>query len=110
VVVVPSWFEERGRVVLEAMANGVPVVAAATGGIVESVRHGIDGLLVPPRDPVALASAIARVLEDDGLAASLSAAGLHAAADQGVDRLVDATMETYEAVLVGDRAAEAVRT
>lgn len=114
VVVVPSWFEERGRVVLEAMANGAPVVAARTGGIVESVRDGIDGVLVPPRDPMALASAMARVLEDDALAASLSAAGVRAAAGHGVDRLVNATLETYEAVLSSassaDRALEGSRS
>jgi glycosyltransferase involved in cell wall biosynthesis len=114
VVVVPSWFEERGRVVLEAMANGAPVVAARTGGIVESVRDGIDGVLVPPRDPIALASALARVLEDDELAASLSAAGVRVASDHRLDRLVDATLGTYEAVLghgaAGDQSPERSRS
>jgi glycogen(starch) synthase len=99
VVVVPSWFEERGRVVLEAMANGAALVGTRTGGIAETVRDGVNGLLVPVRDPLALASAIARVLEDDVLAASLSEAGRATVADHGIERLVDATLETYEAVL-----------
>jgi glycosyltransferase involved in cell wall biosynthesis len=99
VVVVPSWFEERGRVVLEAMANGAPLVGTRTGGIAETVRDGVNGLLVPVRDPLALTSAIARVLEDDVLAASLSKAGRATVADHGIERLVDATLETYEAVL-----------
>jgi glycosyltransferase involved in cell wall biosynthesis len=99
VVVVPSWREERGRIVLEAMANGAPVVAARTGGIPETVVHGVNGLLVPPRDPLALAAAIDRVLHDDRLAASLAAAGLRTAGDHGVDRLVDATLNAYERAL-----------
>ena len=68
-VVVPSWYEERGRVLLEAMAVGTPVVATRTGGIPATVQDGLTGLLVPPRDPGRLAAAIDRVLGDDGLAA-----------------------------------------
>jgi len=52
------------NVLLEAMALGVPVVATAVSGIPEVVRHGQTGLLVPPRDPSALAAAIRRTLID----------------------------------------------
>ena len=72
--------ESFGIVLVEAMAAGVPVVASDIPGYDEVVRDGVDGLLVPPRDPEALADAAARVLDDPRLAASLAAAGLRRAA------------------------------
>lgn len=66
VVVVPSRQEGFSRVVVEAMAAGVPVVAARVGGIPEVCRHAVTGLLVPPEDPVALASAVVATLRDEG--------------------------------------------
>lgn len=56
--VVPSVEEPLGLVALESMAAGTPVVASDTGGLPEIVRSGENGLLVPPKDPVALANAI----------------------------------------------------
>ncbi|HUU68797.1 MAG TPA: glycosyltransferase [Planctomycetota bacterium] len=56
--------EALGRVVLEAMALGKPVVATRAGGIVETVVDGVTGFLVPPRDPASLASAISACLTD----------------------------------------------
>ena len=67
--------ESFGIVLVEAMAAGVPVVATDIEGYREVVRDGVDGLLVPPRDPDALAAAIRRVLTEPDLAAALSAAG-----------------------------------
>lgn len=99
VVVLPSWFEERGRVVLEAMSAGTPVVASHTGGVTASVRHEANGLLVPPRDPHALASAIERLLSDRALAASLAEAGRESVAGHGTRELADATLAAYEAAL-----------
>jgi glycosyltransferase involved in cell wall biosynthesis len=75
VAVLPSRYEELGTVLVEAMAAGRPVVAAAVGGIPELVRDGVDGLLVPPGDPVALAGAIDRLIADPALAARLGASG-----------------------------------
>jgi phosphatidyl-myo-inositol alpha-mannosyltransferase len=62
------------------MAAGLPVVASDTPGYDEVVRDGVDGLLVPPSDPGALAVAAARVLDDPALAARLAAAGRDRAA------------------------------
>ena len=61
-LVVPSRQEAFGRVLIEAMAAGVPVVATRVGGIPEVCLDGRTGLLVPPEDPVALASAILATL------------------------------------------------
>jgi glycosyltransferase involved in cell wall biosynthesis len=64
VVVLPSRSEAFGRVLVEAMASGVPVVATTVGGIPEVCVDGATGLLVPPDDPDALAVAIALTLTD----------------------------------------------
>jgi glycosyltransferase involved in cell wall biosynthesis len=61
--------------VLEAMAVGLPVVATAVGGTPEVVVEGETGLLVPPRDPAALADAMLKLLADYGLAESFGHAG-----------------------------------
>jgi glycosyltransferase involved in cell wall biosynthesis len=60
-VVVPSRREGLGIVAVEAMALGRPVIASAVGGLPETVEDGIDGILVPPDDPVALRAAIERL-------------------------------------------------
>jgi glycosyltransferase involved in cell wall biosynthesis len=64
VVVMPSRYESFGLVLLEAMMLGKPVVASAVGGIKEIVRPDVDGLLVPPGDAPALASAIESLASD----------------------------------------------
>lgn len=63
-LVVPSRAEGLGSIVLAAQAAGVPVVAAATGGLPEIVQDGRTGLLVPAEDPEALAAALDRALDD----------------------------------------------
>ena len=65
---------------LEAMAAGTPVVSTPVGGIAELLEDGEAGLLVPPRDPVALAAAIERLLDDEALRARLVARGRRAVA------------------------------
>ena len=67
VVVCPSRREGYGVVAREAMAYGRPVVASAVGGLCEAVEDGVTGLLVPPRDPVALRAALELLLADRAL-------------------------------------------
>ena len=62
-------------IVLEAMAHARPVVATPVGGTPEVVVDGETGLLVPPRNPAALADAIRRLLDDPDLAKRLGEAG-----------------------------------
>jgi phosphatidyl-myo-inositol alpha-mannosyltransferase len=67
--------ESFGVVLVEAMAAGVAVVASDIPGYREVVRDGVDGLLVPPRDPAALAEAAGRILREPSLAERLREAG-----------------------------------
>lgn len=71
----PSWEEPFGLVALEAMAMARPVVATRAGGVPEFITDGEVGLLIPPRDPTALADAILRLLADPARAAAMGRAG-----------------------------------
>jgi glycosyltransferase involved in cell wall biosynthesis len=75
VFVLPSLAEGLPVVLMEALAGGVPVVASGIMGIPELVRNGETGLLVPPADAEALASALARLARDGDLRQRLAAAG-----------------------------------
>jgi glycosyltransferase involved in cell wall biosynthesis len=75
VAVMPSLREAQGIAILEALAARRAVVASRVGGIPETIRHGVHGLLVPPADPPALARAILRLAADPRLRARLGAAG-----------------------------------
>jgi glycosyltransferase involved in cell wall biosynthesis len=80
--------------VLEAMASGRPVVATTTGGIVDMIVDGENGLLVPPGDEYKLAEAMARLLNDDDLRVRLAAG-----AQERVRRFTaSAVVERLEAV------------
>ena len=75
-VVCAPWYEPFGIVPLEAMACGVPVVASAVGGLVDTVVHRRTGLHVPPRDPEALAAALRDLHADEPLRRALGEAGV----------------------------------
>ena len=71
----PSLYEGLGVAALEAMAAGKAVVATRVGGLMESIVDGVNGFLVPPRDPVGLASAIAKLARSHVLAESMGNQG-----------------------------------
>ena len=73
-LVLPSRSEGLGRVIVEALCRGRPVLAAAVGGIRDIVRDGENGVLVPPGDTEALADALVRLLSDRAEAERLAAA------------------------------------
>lgn len=81
-VVVPSeWYDNLPMIVCQAFRRGRPVVACDINGMSEYVRHGVNGLLVPPGDSAALADALRMVGRDDGRWRSL-AAGAQQTAEQ----------------------------
>ncbi len=90
VVCVPSRREGYGMTAREAMAYGRPVVASDTGGLRDAIRTEETGVLVPPRDPRALRSALERLLADDALRTRLGA-GARAAAKEQFSQEAEAT-------------------
>ena len=98
VFVAPSVGGETfGVVLVEAMAAGVPVVASDIPGYDEVIREG-EGLLVPPRDPAALAAAVARVLDDPPAARAFGDAGRARARTYSWESVADRLEAIYEDV------------
>lgn len=94
--VLPSLSEGLSNVLLESMAAGVPAVATKVGGNPEAVEHGVTGLLVPPRNPSALAQAISRLLENPEMGRSFGAAGRQRVAERfSVEKMVRETERLY---------------
>ncbi|MDA7429900.1 glycosyltransferase family 4 protein [Primorskyibacter aestuariivivens] len=75
VFVLASWHEPLGVAYMEAIACGVPTIGTDAGGVPELITDGVEGLLVPPKDPAALAGAIMRIARNPELAQRLSATG-----------------------------------
>ena len=88
--------EMLGVVFLEAMTYRKPVIGSDVGGIPDVIKDGETGLLVPQKDPAALADAIVRVLSNDDFAARLGEAGYRFSQDCfGWDRITDRLVEEY---------------
>lgn len=98
VVLVPSRSESFGLAALEAQACGIPVVAAATGGLRFVVDHRRSGLLVGDRSPAGFAAALAEVLGDPALADRLSRGGLAHAGRASWDTTADRLRSVYDEV------------
>jgi len=104
VVVLPSRGEGLSQALLEAMALGLPVIASRAGGNVDLLRHGEDGLLVPPRDPAAFAAAVTRLLDDAALRARLGACARQTARERfPLARTAALTEAAYRAALASRR-------
>jgi glycosyltransferase involved in cell wall biosynthesis len=96
-VVCTPWYEPFGIVPLEAMACGVPVVASAVGGLLDTVVDGLTGKLVPPRKPRALAATLHHLLSHPTLLEQFGAAGRDRAASRySWERVAAETVRVYE--------------
>jgi phosphatidylinositol alpha-mannosyltransferase len=96
--------ESFGIVLLEAMAAGTAIVASDIHGYKGVVRRGREGLLVPPREPKAIAAAIGRLLRDDELRAAIGAAGRERAEEFSWER-VTAKVDSYYGFVIRRLAA-----
>jgi glycosyltransferase involved in cell wall biosynthesis len=97
-----SLSEGISLTLLEAMAAGVPIVATRVGGTPEVVDHGVTGLLVPPRDPAALANAMLRLIGDAGLADGIGRSARIRAEQEFTLRAMTASYEAlYDEAVLG---------
>jgi D-inositol-3-phosphate glycosyltransferase len=111
VVACVPWYEPFGIVPLEAMACARPVVAAAVGGMIDTVVHGVTGVHVPPRRPDLLAGALRDLLADPDRRARLGAAGARRARERyGWDRVAGATLDAYAALREAPRVRAGARS
>jgi D-inositol-3-phosphate glycosyltransferase len=103
VVACTPWYEPFGIVPLEAMACGVPVVASAVGGMLDTVVDDVTGRLIPPKRPAEIAAAINPLLRDSFLRKSLGLAGRdRVCARYSWDRVAADTMRIYDEVVQSD--------
>jgi D-inositol-3-phosphate glycosyltransferase len=110
VVVCVPWYEPFGLVPLEAMACGVPVVAASVGGLIDTVVDGVTGAHVPPRQTDALAAALRRLLDDKHLRARLGAAGARRVHQLYTwHRVADSVLNVYGETLPARAVAQGLR-
>ena len=101
VVVCTPWYEPFGIVPLEAAGCGRPVVGSAVGGLLDTIDDGITGLLVPPRDPGALAAVLLALRDDPDRRARLGRAARRRAEQRyGWPAVGRATLAAYQTVVV----------
>jgi len=99
-LVIPSLLEGFPMVTLEAMAMAKPIVATNIDGITEQITNGENGILVPPRDPAALATAVIKLLGDKKSAQQMGIAARGKVEQEfSVERMVSETEKVYMALL-----------
>ena len=96
ILVVPSWYEPFGMVILEGMLHGLAIAASAVGGPAEILEHESSGLLFTPRSGPALAKAVIRLAEDPAYRARISETGARVVRQQWLwPRIVDQMKSVY---------------
>ena len=110
VFVLPSQYEGFGIALIEAMAAGLPVIGTDVGGVPEIITHQQTGLLVPPGDAQALATAIERFLLDGALAQAMAKAGQRDVCSRfSLDRAVSQHETLYRACVSKREAVNQMR-
>jgi glycosyltransferase involved in cell wall biosynthesis len=107
VVCLPSLYEGTPLALFEAMAAARAIVASAVDGCAEILEDGTTGILVPPRDAMALGRALSRVLADRSLLGRLGAAAQRASREFDIDRTVRRIEDLYLEVLAERRLSHA---
>jgi glycosyltransferase involved in cell wall biosynthesis len=104
VIVLPTFYREGvPKVLVEAAASGRPIVTTDIPGCRDIVRHGVNGLLVPPRDPVTLAVAVKSLIDDPPKRQCMGARGRdHALRGFAIGGVIDRTLSLYRELLVSD--------
>lgn len=106
ILIVPSWEEPFGIVLLEAMASGVPVIATDRGGPLDIIPSALHGVLVPPRNPRALANTIHSLAADDERRVQIIRhAREHVEKNFDIRTAVPQVEDFYRRVMLGGRIA-----
>jgi glycosyltransferase involved in cell wall biosynthesis len=100
ILVVPSVDEAFGRVVVEGMAAGCPVIASRVGGIPEIITQGQDGIMIPPKDTSSLVEAMLHLTRDAELRSRLTEEGRHTAQRFTAHRHASQIQAIYDDILV----------
>jgi glycosyltransferase involved in cell wall biosynthesis len=99
IFVLPSLNEGMGRVLVEAMAAGLPIVASRVGGIPDLIKDGQNGLLVPPKDASALENAISTLFEDKEKRKRMGEAGTKMCRQYSAEAMVAQIDNLYKKLL-----------
>jgi glycosyltransferase involved in cell wall biosynthesis len=100
ILVIPSLLEGFPMVTLEAMAMAKPIVATNIDGITEQITDGVNGILVSPKDPSALAKAVIQVLSDKELARNMGLSAREKVEQEfSVEKMVAETEKVYLSLL-----------
>ncbi len=103
IFILPTLSEGTPRVVIEAKSNSVPVIATAVGGIPDSIEHGYDGLLVPPKDSEAIAKSIDKILIDSKLRRKLIHNGYNSTLNLTVDNFAKKILVKFNEISLNEK-------
>lgn len=107
ILVHPATMEGFANCVLQAMAAEVPAVVTEVGGMPESVKDGVNGIVIPPRDVEALANSVIKLLGDPELRAKMGSEGKRIVEEQfSVDGMVEGVLSVYKSVLPREAIAD----
>ncbi|MBU0502798.1 MAG: GT4 family glycosyltransferase PelF [Candidatus Omnitrophota bacterium] len=103
-VLATTTHEAFGRVIIEAQASGVPVVATSVGGVVDIIEDKANGLLVPPADPQAMSDAVIKIFQDKEMAARLAENAYKRVKEKyNIELMVKNTLDVYREALANFR-------